>query len=96
MTARNDVEWRPLVALEDQSSSYVHGFEAGMIWQRMQDSETEIDAVTHTENRQTLMNMANAAGGMGTTATTQMPGNPLLGALGGWSLGSSLGKAYGG
>lgn len=62
MTARNDVEWRPLVAFEDQSSSYVHGFEAGMIWQRMQDSEAEIDAVTHTENRQTLMKMANAAG----------------------------------
>jgi hypothetical protein len=39
-------------------------------------------------------NMANAAGGMGTTATTQMPGNTLLGALGGWQLGSAIGKSY--
>ena len=42
-------------------------------------------------------NFSNSANGMangfaGTTNTTNMPGNPMLGALGGWQLGSQLGK----
>jgi hypothetical protein len=39
-------------------------------------------------------NMANSIGGYGgtSTSTQAMPGNPLLGALGGWSLGSSIAK----
>jgi hypothetical protein len=37
-----------------------------------------------------FMQAANAAGGQGGNASQQMPGNPLLGALGGWQLGSSL------
>jgi hypothetical protein len=38
---------------------------------------------------------ANSVGqGYGTTTqNTAMPGNPLLGALGGWSLGSAIGGA---
>jgi hypothetical protein len=38
-------------------------------------------------------NMANSAGGMGGSNTQNMTGNPLLGALGGWSLGNSFAKA---
>ena len=42
-------------------------------------------------------NFSNSANGMangfaGTTNTTNMPGNPMLGALGGWQLGSQFGK----
>ncbi|MDE2098895.1 MAG: hypothetical protein KGL39_16700 [Patescibacteria group bacterium] len=45
----------------------------------------------------TFGNMANAAGGLGGTSTagTSMPGNPLLGAVGGWGLGQQLGKMWG-
>jgi len=39
-------------------------------------------------------NIANGIGGQGASSTTQMPGNPMLGALGGWSLGSALGKGF--
>jgi hypothetical protein len=46
---------------------------------------------------QQFTNAANAVGqGYGTTSqNTNMPGNPLLGALGGWSLGTSIGKTLG-
>lgn len=55
-------EWKPLVSFADQSESYVHGFEAGMIWQRMQSKEPEIEATVHVENEVTIINMANATG----------------------------------
>lgn len=39
-----DVEFSPLVSFPDQSDSFVHGFEAGMVWQRMQLGEDEISS----------------------------------------------------
>lgn len=63
MGEHESTEWQPLVAFsDDDSPSYVNGFEAGMIWQKMQDQHAEIDAAVHVENEGTLRNMANAAG----------------------------------
>ena len=63
MDEHKNAEWKPLVAFsDDESSSYVHGFEAGVIWQQMEDKHAEIDATVHVENEGTLQNMANAAG----------------------------------
>ncbi len=43
-------------------------------------------------------NLANGAGGLGgtSTGTQQLAGNPLLGAIGGWGLGTDLSKYFGG
>lgn len=58
-----DVEWRPLVIFtDDPSPSYTHGFEAGMVWQQMQDRHADIHVTAHVENEGTFRNMANAAG----------------------------------
>lgn len=52
-----------IVSFDDQSESYVHGFEAGGIWQRMKaGAEAEIEAMVHTANRETLSRMAIAEG----------------------------------
>jgi hypothetical protein len=37
--------FRLLVPFPDGSESFVHGFEAGMIWQRMQNGEAHIAAM---------------------------------------------------
>ncbi|RYD67465.1 MAG: hypothetical protein EOP83_02835 [Verrucomicrobiaceae bacterium] len=50
-----------VVSFEDQSPSFVNGFEAGMLWQQMK-TETKIAAATHTQNRETLRRMAIASG----------------------------------
>lgn len=57
-------EFRPLVPFEDQSASYVHGFEAGMVWQRMMHGEAVInfDLPVHYANAITFGSMAEAAG----------------------------------
>lgn len=51
-----------IVSFVDQSPAYTYGFEAGMIWQRMQAREPLIEAVTRAENATTLRRMAQAAG----------------------------------
>lgn len=55
--------WQLLVAFPDESPSFVHGFEAGRIWQRMKvNDEAEIWATTHPENREVIRRMADAEG----------------------------------
>jgi len=56
-------EYGLLVSFEDQSASYVHGYEAGGIWQRMRSgTEAEIEIMVHSVNRETLRRMAVADG----------------------------------
>lgn len=54
----------PLFSFPDDSDSFVHGFEAGMMWQRMQAGETPIatDMPVHIANRKVLERMSAAAG----------------------------------
>lgn len=56
------VEHGLIVSFTDESDSFVHGFEAGMIWQRLQSGEPEIFATIHTENAEVLRRMAAATG----------------------------------
>jgi len=58
------VEFKPLVSFEDQSHSYVHGFEAGILWQKMQERPEWIKSELpyHNENYQTILRMATASG----------------------------------
>lgn len=52
-----------IVSFEDQSHSYVHGFEAGLLSARMNGGlEAQIEATVHTENRETIRRMALAYG----------------------------------
>ena len=65
-----------IVKFEDESSSYVHGFEAGMLWQQMQQGLQFIDPElpVHVENLTTLGRMAKAAGyTMGHTVVDDSP-----------------------
>lgn len=57
-----------LFAFEDQSPAYTHGFAAGMIWQRIESGEADIDLgflegfPLHTENLETVRRMAASRG----------------------------------
>lgn len=58
-----DAEFRPLVPFDDQSDSFVHGFEAGIISARMEAGEVEIkpEVPLHTANKTVLTRLADAA-----------------------------------
>lgn len=63
MGEHENTDWAPIVRFQDDGSpSYVHGFEAGMIWQQMLGQQAEINVTVHVENEGTLQAMANAAG----------------------------------
>lgn len=49
---------------------------------------------TPMQYQQQFANLANSYGGQGgaNSASTQMPGNPVMGALGGWQLGNSFNR----
>jgi hypothetical protein len=59
-------EFHCLVPFTDESESFVNGFEAGMIWQRMLAGEANIggafDPPTHTKNLEVFKRMADAIG----------------------------------
>lgn len=59
-------EFRCLVPFPDQSESFVLGFEAGIIWQRMAQKEQIIgglnEVATHSENETVFQRMADAQG----------------------------------
>ena len=50
--------WSCIVPFEDASESFVHGFEAGTIWQHMVAGEFKIETIAHTENRDLIERMA--------------------------------------
>lgn len=60
-----DAEFHCLVPFPDGSPSFVHGFEAGMIWQRMSAGESFIggrdEIALHTANAEVFQRMAAAA-----------------------------------
>lgn len=59
-------EFRCLVPFPDGSDSFVNGFEAGMIWQRMNAGEHQIggldEIATHASNAEVFRRMATAQG----------------------------------
>lgn len=50
-----------VVSFPDQSASFVHGFECGMIWQAMKD-RTAISMTVHNANAECLQRMARHHG----------------------------------
>jgi len=59
----DDKPYGLLVSFPDQSPNFVHGFEAGQIWQRLESgSELEIEATTHVDNREVIRRMADQCG----------------------------------
>lgn len=75
----------------------------GLLAQGNQFNQQDIANQTQIQNTplqylSQFSNLANGAGGLGgtTTGTQQQTGNPLLGAIGGWGLGSDLSKYFGG
>ncbi len=52
-----------MVAFTDESPSFVNGYEAGMLWERMRSGTVaEIETTTHAENRDVIQRMATADG----------------------------------
>lgn len=51
-----------IVSFPDQSETFVLGFEAGMIWQQMQDGNVSLDVNVHTKNIEVLTRMCAASG----------------------------------
>lgn len=47
-----------VVSFPDQSASFVNGYEAGMIWERMKTTNEEFECTTHSENREVLKRMS--------------------------------------
>ena len=67
-------EYGLIVSFPDQSESFTLGFEAGMIWQRIQNGETHIAATVHTANAEVLKRMADAAGLIASAKDTEIQG----------------------
>jgi hypothetical protein len=57
-------EFRCLVPFPDGSASFVNGFEAGMVWQRMVRGESPLEnaCAYHSKNRAVFQAMADAQG----------------------------------
>lgn len=60
-TEDHATDYALIVSFPDQSETFVLGFEAGMIWERLQAGETEIDVNVHTSNIEVLNRMCVAA-----------------------------------
>lgn len=77
-------------------------FGLGLLGTLNQFNQQDLGNATNVQNTplnywNQFSNQANAMGqGFGTqTGTTSMPGSPIMGALGGWQLGSAFGKQMG-
>lgn len=55
-----DVEYGLIVKFPDSSHSYVHGFESGIAWNRIENGETDFSMTIHTENSEVFTRMAAA------------------------------------
>lgn len=51
-----------IVSFPDQSQSFVLGFEAGMIWKRLESGEAEFSETVHADNRDVIERMVEAMG----------------------------------
>lgn len=75
----NSGEWSLVLKFTDGSTSFVNGFEAGMIWERMQSADKRdinktIDMTVHEENRELYERMAAKLGWSFHTRPTTVEG----------------------
>lgn len=58
-----DVNYGLIVAFPDESENFVHGFEAGGIWEQMKNPMALLISITtHTKNREVISRMAISKG----------------------------------
>lgn len=57
----NEETYGLIVSFPDQSDSFVHGFEAGMIWEMMKAPITHFVMTVHTANEEVIRRQADAA-----------------------------------
>lgn len=63
MAEGNDRSYSLLVSFPDDSHSFVHGFEAGKLWEQMESGDVaEIEMTTHVANREVIRRMADHLG----------------------------------
>ena len=73
--AEGNVGYGLIVSFPDESASFVNGFEAGALWNRLTGgAEAEISLTTHTENREVIARMADAQGWDVEVTTSQVQG----------------------
>jgi len=58
----SEAEYSLILAFPDESPSFAHGFEAGLLYQRLLAGETPIEDVAHAENREVVSRMAERCG----------------------------------
>lgn len=71
---KNEGEYGLLVAFPDESHSFVHGFEAGQLWQCMHERDSvEIECTIHAENVEVIRRMCGSAGWACEFTPTELP-----------------------
>lgn len=67
--------WCLLVSFDDYSDSFTHGFEAGMLWEKLSTmtSTEPFCSTVHTANRTTVTRMATARGWVVEFTDTEYP-----------------------
>ncbi len=60
MNDNNGTEFGMLVSFIDQSHSFTHGFEMGILWRRMETENSDIEMMIHEENCEQVSLMAKA------------------------------------
>ena len=58
----DEVEYRLLVSFPDESESFVHGFESGIVWAKIEAGLNLIEVTIHAQNEEVMRRMARARG----------------------------------
>jgi hypothetical protein len=54
--------WHPLLLFPDESASFVHGFEGGIVWAQIEAGMQTIERTVHTANETLYRRMAERMG----------------------------------
>ncbi len=66
-------EYSLIVSFPDQSETFVLGFEAGMIWEKLQAGVLDFDLTIHTANTEVIQRMCEASKVIPTLTPTEFP-----------------------
>lgn len=54
------MSWQPILAFQDESQSFVLGFEAGCVWQALKHNEDEQTFIIHGGNAELMLRIAES------------------------------------
>jgi hypothetical protein len=54
--------WHPVVTFVDESESFVHGFEAGLVWAQIEAGAQVVERTVHAANQRLFRRMAGRMG----------------------------------